>query len=367
MKAAVLGPTSSRGRLDSERLRALLLVRVAAAEGASRTEITGELTPLLTHRLSGVQARAAIERELDALVSAELVASVGGRMAGTSAGRSQAGVFLGLKGEPPAAWREAGARLIAKALGLEREPAKRLATLATAEGLNSAVVQHAYGLKIKGLVTPARLRAALAALALERAFGHQLNADRAGGLGLSAKAGRLLAGQLAKKPRDFGTDARLIAALAADYAGRPRADPATLRTHVLRRYLEGGVPPPGGRARTPARTSERQAVALPPPPATRPDLAGFASEVRGHALGSARGWAGDRKAYISHVWQRLRALRPEWGLSEIEFKCMLAEAHRTGKLVLANADLKEDSNLRDVQDSALVYKNSVFHFVRVDV
>ena len=66
-------------------------------------------------------------------------------------------------------------------------------------------------------------------------------------------------------------------------------------------------------------------------------------------------------------FQRVRERHPEWGLSEIEFKCMLAEAHRAGRLLLANADLKDDGSLRDVAESALAYKNAVFHFVRVDV
>ena len=62
----------------------------------------------------------------------------------------------------------------------------------------------------------------------------------------------------------------------------------------------------------------------------------------------------------------MAAKRPEWGLSEIEFKCMLVEAHRAGSLALANADLKDNSNIAQVQDSAVVYKNAVFHFIRVD-
>ena len=80
----------------------------------------------------------------------------------------------------------------------------------------------------------------------------------------------------------------------------------------------------------------------------------------------AQGWPGNRKAYISHVWQTIRETRAEWGLSEIEFKCMLAEAHRAGSLALANADLKDNSSIKDLQDSAVVYKNTIFHFVRVD-
>ena len=45
---------------------------------------------------------------------------------------------------------------------------------------------------------------------------------------------------------------------------------------------------------------------------------------------------------------------------------MLAEAHRSGQLALANADLKDKDNIKDVQDSAVVYRNAVFHFIRVD-
>jgi len=62
----------------------------------------------------------------------------------------------------------------------------------------------------------------------------------------------------------------------------------------------------------------------------------------------------------------VRERRPEWGLSEIEFKCMLIEAHRAGSLVLANADLKDSSNIGQIQESAVVYKNAVFHFIRAD-
>jgi hypothetical protein len=108
------------------------------------------------------------------------------------------------------------------------------------------------------------------------------------------------------------------------------------------------------------------ATAAAPPAAQPPDLSGFALEVRRCAAGEAQGWSGDRKAYISHVWRSMRERRPEWGLSETEFKLLLAEAHRSGQLALANADLKDESNIKDVQESAVVYRNAVFHFIRVD-
>ena len=127
---------------------------------------------------------------------------------------------------------------------------------------------------------------------------------------------------------------------------------------------------PAARPRPPAKAplARPRLVETAPAPVQvgRPDLAGFAQEVRRHATTRAEGWPGNRKAYISHVWHVMREKRPEWSLSEIEFKCMLIEAHRAGSLALANADLKDNTNIAQLQESAVVYKNAVFHFIRVD-
>ena len=79
----------------------------------------------------------------------------------------------------------------------------------------------------------------------------------------------------------------------------------------------------------------------------------------------AEGWSGNRKALISRVWHKLSAAHPEWGLSEIEYKCMLGEAHRTGHLRLATADLKDKSNAAEIEASAITYKNTQWHLIRV--
>jgi len=366
MMSAALEKPAASGPLDADRVRALMLVRIAsAAQGLSRTQLAADLAGFAAHRMALSHWRALVERESAGLSQAGLARMVGARLEASAAGRARAAYFLGLKGVLPP-WPEVhDVRLPAKVLGLEREHARRLAALATPDGLRAAIVQRAFGLKIKGVATPSRLRAALAAVALERAFGNQIKTGLAGKLGLSAKAGRLLAGQLAKKPRDFGTDGRLIAALAAQGVGCAQGDVATLRVALLRGYLEGPgkpLPPP---ARKPA--ARAQSPATPPAPvARRPDLAGFVQEVRQHARSKAQGWSGNRRAYISHVWHLLREGRPEWGLSEIEFKCMLIEAHRAGSLALAHADMKDSSSVDELQASAVVYKNAVFHFVRVD-
>jgi hypothetical protein len=387
MQAAVLEKASADGALDSDRLSAVVLVHIAAAgRGTAKGDLAEALGPIVAHRLAPARWKALLDREVEALAAASLVTVADGRIAASEAGIARTAIFLGLKGGLPRSADDlVNVRLIAKALGLEREPPKRQATLRTPDGLRAAIVQKAYGLKIRGAPSPSRLRASLAALALARAFGDQFKGAPAEKLGISAKAGRLLAGQLAKKPRNFGTDSRLVAALAAEHVGATGPGLPQLRIAVLRRYLDGGDKPavlPRRQPAKPAATRPRlvepapapvpasaPAPASPPPPAPAagpPSLAGFADEVRRHALVKAQGWPGNRKAYISHVWQTLREARSDWGLSEIEFKCMLAEAHRTGKLALANADLKDNGSIKALQDSAVVYKNAVFHFIRVD-
>ena len=385
MQSAVLEKPVASGALDADRVRALVLVRMAcAAQGLSRTALAADLAAFTAHRMPLAHWRALVERESEALREAGLARLFGTRLKASEAGVARAAIFLGFKGALPRSWEEVHeVRLTAKALGLERDSGRRLAALATPMGLRAAIVQRAFGLKIKGVATPSRLRTALAAVALERAFGNQIKSGLSGKLGLSPKAGRLLAGQLARRPRDFGTDARLIAALAAEHVGAAQADVATLRLALLRSYLDGPGKPPA-RPRPPVRAPARPhlVAAAPAPVASlrpdlvgsdlvrpdlvRPDLASFAREVRQLAEARAQGWPGNRRAYISQVWQLVRERRCEWGLSEIEFKCMLIEAHRAGSLALAHADMKDSSNVAELQDSAVVYKNAVFHFVRVD-
>ena len=84
------------------------------------------------------------------------------------------------------------------------------------------------------------------------------------------------------------------------------------------------------------------------------------------AQSSADGWPGNRKSFISHVWRTIEAQHPEWCLTDVEFKAMLAEAHLMGHVTLAGADLKDKRNIKEFQESAVAYKNTVWHFVRVE-
>ena len=359
MQKAVVLEKPSFGAESADRVRNLVLVRIACAlRGATKPEIAADLAPIATG-LPPAQWRAEVDREIEALEAQGLVTAKSARLEATEAGKAQSAKMLGIKGDFPRVWSELrDVRLIAVALGMQREPPKRLKALATLDGLRGAIVESAYGLKIKGVATPARLREGLAAIALKRAFGDKGTAGLAGKLGLSAKAGRLLAAQLSGEPRDFGTDTRLIAALAAEHIGSVATDIGGAArggaAQVLRRRAaesRAGQAQAGeaclGQGRAAAGSSPRRqpplrpsslrpsrrcrsSAAAMPPSLGRPDLPGFASEVRRHAASQAQGWSGDRKAYISHVWRNIREKRPDWGLSEIEFKCMLAEAHRAG-------------------------------------
>ncbi len=357
----------------------LVLARAAIENGATQAEIVRDLAPYVSHKLAPAAWRDTVSRTIAALAMQGFAGVTRNRVELTAAGRDAVQNELG--GKPlPRGWGEIrDVRLIARALGLEGETAARIKRLAKPDGLRAAILQRAYGLKIRGAPSPARLRQALAVVALERAFGNTLKGSIGQRTGLSAKAGRLLAGQLSHRPRDFGTDSRLVAALAAEQVGAFQTDADALRTAILRNFVSQSFSPAGvvqelspkpandqGTAPAqPAITAPGQARAR-PAAANRPDLNGFAEVVRRAASARAEGWPGNRKAYVSHVWQDVQATYPEWGLTEIEFKAMLAEAHRTGHIVLANADLKDKRSLKELQDSAVAYKNTVWHFIRVE-
>ncbi len=359
--------------------RLLVAARACVDGGATRAELAKDLGLLSSHRLSPAELRARLDDEIAALIAIGHAKEMRNRLTLTDIGMHAAQAALGIKPAPKPAkqtWAEIrDIRLVAVALGIQEEPTAKLKLLARPDGLRAATLQKSFNLPARSRTSPARLRTALVVTALQRAFGNTIKNGLDAGGGISAKAGRVMAGQLAQKPRDFGTDARLIAALAAEAAGSPQTDADALRAAILRRFVgEVSQPTPSAIASAatlaagPKPAAAAVAVITPsrPPAASRPDLEGFARAVQAVAGARAEGWPGNRKAYISDVWQAVSAAHAEWGLTELEFKSMLAEAHRTGHVVLANADLKDRRSLPRIQQSALVFKNTVLHFVRVE-
>jgi hypothetical protein len=398
MDARLENTKVSEPTLDTDRVRDIVLVRIATAgKTLIRADLTRELQPLASHIASPAAWSALLDRDLAALADAGLVTIKPLGVTATEPGLKRAALVLGLPALPRT-WTDAkGGRLMVKALGLDSLPARRIKALLKADGLRNAIVLKAFGIKMRTLPTPARIRVELARIALSRAFGNSAPPDVAGRSGLSAKAGRSLAGRLANPPRDFPTDSRLVGALAAEYVGAAKQDLEALQLALLRRYVTKGVlatpaqTKPSKRKVVGKRLSPRHDTSMPSVerdagvltlsravertvrPAmpvlsdtVRPDFQGFVAAVRQLADTVADGWSGNRKAFVSRVWRALDDRYPAWHLSEVEFKGMLAEAHRAGELLLANADLKDGTSIADVHASAIVYKNTIFHYVRVD-
>ena len=379
----------------ADAISVLALARIGADGGATRADIHKSVGPLASHRLSPSELRRAAETGLELLEAGQLVSKKRGRYSLTAVGEVRLAEMFG-QSKLPKTWPEIrDVRLVAWALGIESVP-RMLKALARPEGLRAIIVQRHYNISPKRVLSAPQLRMSLAVIALERAFGNKIKSSLDAGKGLSVKASRLLAGQLAQRPRDLGSDMQLVAVLAAEAVGAVQADVAALRQAVLRNHVSEmlGHSPTSALAGADSRapngasavlgSSPAQAAPTPaaengtgspepvtvrrsrPSAANRPDLAGFARIVLEHADAQAVGWPGNRKAFISRVWQSIANAYGDWGLSEVEFKSMLTEAHRTGHVVLASADIKNKASLAEVQASQIVYKNTVWHFVRVD-
>jgi len=377
MHAAGAAASASNRAADTMPFRTgLVLARIACANGATRAHLVRDFAPLFSHKLSPAELRKLVLGDVEMLLADQAIEDTRGRLTVAAAGVAQADAFLGRKGASGGAWSDVrDGRLIAMALGLDAVGPKKLKAILTPDGLRAFILQQAYALPQSGTQTTAKLRAQLAVVALERAFGNKIKTGLGAGSGFSAKAGRLLAGQLSSRPRDLGSDGRLVAALAAEAVDARQTDADALRAALLRRLadkalLEGlTVAKPRGAVTSPTEkpvaANDAGLPGAPLPPTRRPDPAGFSKEILKLAATCAEGWAGNRKAFVSRVWQKLAVTHPEWGLSEIEFKCMLGEAHRTGHLRLATADLKDKTSAAEIEASAITYKNTQWHLIRI--
>jgi hypothetical protein len=386
MAVAVLdAPRAAPARVDAHRLGALVLVRTSASEaGVGEAELARDLQPLVSPVVEAGEWRLLLGRLVAAHIKDQLVLRRSSRLLATASGRRQAEHFLGASLAGAQDWPAVrDGALVARALGMPGLPARRLRALRKIDGLRGAIVVAAHGLKPRAAASASRLRNDLALRALDRAFGNRLQRELGSKSGLSAKAARLLAGQLSARPRDFGSDSRLVAGLAAEAVGATSSTLPALRLALLRRFVAGDLAwpmaPPSAQD-APAKSASAQPPGPPAlikglrpapgaghVPAGRPDPEAFARTVKELARPLAvGGWSGSRKVFIAQVWAAVRDRHPGWGLSEIEFKAMLTEAHRTGLLVLGTSDLRDKRDLDDLQASATVFKNTVWHFVRVD-
>jgi hypothetical protein len=348
-------PQAQRDVLDD-----LLLARIACAGGAMRPQLVRDLGPLFANKLSPAEWRSRTDAALARLADQSQLRENRGRYRASEEGAVAVARFLGEKEARARAWSEQrDLWLVAKALDADAAKPNVRNALTRPEGLSALIVQKAFGLSLREALSPSKLRTALALVAQERASeAGNAGAKKAGAV--SVDESRALAAQLLQSPREFSTDARLIAALSAEQVGAARPEIEVLRLGLLRRLAS-----PAERPR-PAAPAPKRSAPVSAKGAQRPGLAQFSAGVLSAARSHAEGWPGSRKAFISQVWEAIRTSHPEWGLSEIEFKDMLAGAHRAGQLVLASADLKNKRDIKEFEDSAILYKNTVWHFVRVE-
>ncbi len=358
----------------------LVLIRVVSAP-ATRADLQRDLLalapPMHPPTAAGTAFRQAAESAIRALADRGSLIELKGRLHATESGRADATRLIGVVSAHSADWNDARAAALATALGFAKPTASTLKTFQRDDGVAAAVLQHHFDLGSSRLMAAADLRAALAVVALERAFGGGIKSGLGKRSSLPGKASRVLASQLFARPRDFSSDAKLIAALAAEIVGARDATAEGLTIAALRQLMRsepGALADPPIASRPRRVTHEADVVRLPSAAEATTErrvpgtlgMTEFAGAVVDAARPVSRGWPGNRKAFISLVWQAIRDARPDWGLTEDAFKGMLAEAHRAGNIALVGADLKDRCDLKELEDSRVSYKNTVWHFVRVE-
>ncbi len=395
-KAQRMSPRASEAKLSAAAPRRqlatgpsiadLILVRIASEGGATRNMVTRDLALYTANKLSPAEWRQTADRAIEDLSKAGLTTEKRGRLQANEAGIKRSGLFLALGADAQEPWQvHRDISLIAKAVGIDKLTGLKRKALVKPDGLRTLIVQHSFGLSAKMSQTPATLRAALAVIALQRAFGKKIKSGLGDKANFPAKASRLLAGQLLDPAREFSTDAQLIAHIAADKVGARQTSLEDLRQALICKLTnalleEKPDPKPVTKRKAPAKKSSLRKTSnvtlaadndtIPSPiPKTAdglPDIPQFSRIVNGVASSCAEGWPGNMKAFISRVWQAIRDGHQDWNLSEDTFKSMLVDAHRSGSVVLTGADLKNKTDLEDFEKSATQYKNTVWHFIRID-
>jgi len=146
---------------------------------------------------------------------------------------------------------------------------------------------------------------------------------------------------------DAGPPERLVRVLAAREVDAPRPELRALRDALVRGWLAGRAPGAPG----------APVAADPGPPEP------FAEAVRRAAGAVVDGWFGDRKVFVSAVWDQLRRA-PRWAaLGLAGFKAQLVVAHRAGELSLARADLVAAMDPALVAASEIAVDGASFHFL----
>ncbi len=356
----------------------LLCIHAAGAAGRLPSELRRDLYGLVSHHLAPGEWRSVLDGILTSLLDRGDVDLVSGKRLGlTRAGSSRVAQSCGGKLPKAASWQDLrNSVLVAKAL---TEVAPNAAartrlrkTVASANELRAAILETAFKLKLKQRRSVAEIRRQLAGKApvagVRPAASGNTSSDR-------RNADRARAARLLRSSRPVDSDGALIRQLAAEQVGSLQTDVTALRTALLRRLIVSDRPAKTSKAAKLARAPSRPAanpprqgeLPLAAPVAQRlPGLAEFARITAEAARQRAEGWAGNRRAFVSKVWNGIAASHPQWGLDEAAFKALLVDAHREGLISLTNADVREREALPELEASAIQHANSVWHYIRVE-
>ena len=362
-------------RLNWRVLQDLVILRLiyGAEEGETEVALRKDLHPLVMQQMSAAEWRNCLGQIIVSLVNEGFMRPVrANAYMVTDQCQSRALEFLKLSNLPKSPWHEIrDGYLIARALRLQ--PTRQLvARLTSAEGLRSILLTLHFQLPFDiTTVTVEQIRLALAKLAEARGLtsGIRTTPLREN---ITQKEAVMMGAKLLKSGHVVESDGELLACLAQEIVGAVNESASELRQMLFRQLIsskESSEVRPLTRGQGPESQGEGAASAHTTGMAYReapPPLPEFTSIVMEIAKAIAVGWPGNKRAFISHIWQELRQKFPEWQLTEEEYKEMILNAQRAGMLRLAIADLRDKTNVDDVAKSRVSYKNSEWHFIRVD-
>ncbi|OWK39169.1 hypothetical protein [Fimbriiglobus ruber] len=318
----------------------LILVRLLPAKKSLGIK---EITNAISGMFRRVPTADEINETVAALKRAGLIAEGKAQLL-TDAGRTQALAYLGIATLPPKAnWGTVKAKyLVSKALGLSSTDkavdARKLAALLLKQKLDLPVgtpntpssVFEAIACRLLGYPYHISLKAVIPAVISERnQIEPPLTAENLPTVGV-----RVLLGTTKS-----GVEGLRAVALAALTNGD--------RSSLI------AVPDPQSK---PTMQPESEPF----------DLEAFANTVKTVARDCPTGRFGDEKVFVSHVWRLLKNEPRFAPLGLAGFKEKLIEAARANLITLSRADLYQIHQPADLDESEILFANTVFHFIQVE-
>lgn len=360
-------------RLNWPVVEDLVILRLlyGAKEGETEVALRKDLHPLVMQQMSAAEWRSCLGQVIVNLVNGGFMRPVrANAYVSREQCESRALAFLKVTSLPKLAWHEIrDGYLIAISLGLQ--PTRPLiARLASAEGLRSVLLTLHFRLPYDlTTATMDQLRFGLAKCAEERGLTSGIRTTPIEENNITQREAVLMAGKLLKSGHVVESDGELLACLAQEVVGAVNESAAELRQMLFRQLISSRESSELHKQKEGAtHAGERPALGRPAsqPQAAPPPLEEFAEEVLEIAASIADGWPGNKRAFISHTWQALCQKFPHWHLDEETYKTMIVNGQRAGLLRLAIADLRDKTNMEHVAKSRVSYKNSEWHFIRVD-